>query len=103
MFALNVYWEGFFDFYFVIKEYYVSVGNCLGCDNVISIQVLGMVNFFRIDYIYFGVGLKYFIILRVCNIVDLCIIVVIDGVVMDNSFFITGVVIDGIGVQDIEY
>lgn len=57
-----------------------------------------MVNFFRIDYIYFGVGLKYFIILRVCNIVDLCIIVVIDGVVMDNSFFIRGVVIDGIGV-----
>lgn len=57
-----------------------------------------MVNFFRIDYIYFGVGLKYFIILRVCNIVDLCIIVVIDGVVMDNSFFIIGVVIDGIGV-----
>lgn len=57
-----------------------------------------MVNFFRIDYIYFGVGLKYFIILRVCNIVDLCIIVVIDGVVMDNSFFIMGVVRDGIGV-----
>lgn len=36
MFVLNVYWEGFYDFYFVIKEYYISVGTCFFCDDVIG-------------------------------------------------------------------
>nr|XP_034301655.1 uncharacterized protein LOC105322112 [Crassostrea gigas] len=103
MSALNVYWEGFFDPHSAIKEYYVSVGNCPGCDNVISTQALGMVNSLRIDHIHFGAGLKYFTTLRACNTADLCTTVATDGVVMDNSPPTTGVVTDGTGAQDIEY
>lgn len=35
--------------------------------------------------------------------VDLCIIVILDGVIVDNSFLNVGVVIDGIFLEDIEY
>lgn len=103
MSALNVYWEGFFDPHSAIKEYYISVGNCPGCDNVISTQAIGMVNSLRIDHVHFGAGLKYFTTLRACNTADLCTTVATDGVVMDNSPPTMGVVTDGTGAQDIEY
>lgn len=35
--------------------------------------------------------------------VDLCISVILDGVIVDNSFLNVGVVIDGIFLEDIEY
>lgn len=57
----------------------------------------------KIDYVYFGFGIIYYIIVMVCNMVDYCIIVILDGVIMDNSLFSLGIVIDGIVIEDIEY
>lgn len=57
----------------------------------------------EVDYVYIGFGLIYFIIVIVCNMVDLCISVILDGVIVDNSFLNVGVVIDGIFFEDIEY
>lgn len=57
----------------------------------------------KIDYVYFGFGIIYYIIVMVCNMVDYCIIVILDGVIMDNSLFSIGIVIDGIIIEDIEY
>lgn len=36
MVVLFVFWEGFYDFYLVVKEYIISVGICLECGDVIE-------------------------------------------------------------------
>jgi len=41
--VLYAYWEGFHDSHSVIQEYYVSVGTCQNCDDVLNRQALGIV------------------------------------------------------------
>ena len=41
--VLYAYWEGFHDSHSMIQEYYVSVGTCQKCDNVLNRQSLGIV------------------------------------------------------------
>lgn len=49
------------------------------------------------------VGMMYYMLVIVCNIVNLCIIVIFDGVIIDNSLLSLGCVKDGFGMEDIEY
>ena len=39
---LLVFWEGFFDQHSAIKEYFVSIGTCPECGDVIEEQSVGM-------------------------------------------------------------
>lgn len=49
------------------------------------------------------VGMMYYMLVIVCNIVNLCIIVIFDGSIIDNSLLSLGCVKDGFGMEDIEY
>lgn len=49
------------------------------------------------------VGMMYYMLVIVCNIVNMCIIVIFDGVIIDNSLLSLGCVKDGFGIEDIEY
>lgn len=40
--VLYAYWEGFHDPHSPIQEYFVSVGTCQSCDNVLGRQALGI-------------------------------------------------------------
>lgn len=42
MSSLLVFWEGFYDPHSAIKEYFVSIGSCPGCGDVIEEQSVGM-------------------------------------------------------------
>ncbi|XP_061181031.1 uncharacterized protein LOC133189645 [Saccostrea echinata] len=103
MSSLNVYWEGFHDPHSAIKEYYVSVGTCPACSDVIGRQALGIVNSFKLDHVHFGAGLIYYTSLTACNTAELCTTVMTDGVMMDNSPPSMGLVMDGTRDQDTEY
>jgi hypothetical protein len=103
MSALNVYWEGFHDPHSAIKEYYISIGTCPACDDVVSRQALGIVHSFKLDNVHFGAGLTYYTSVTACNTADLCTTVLTDGVIMDNSPPSIGLVIDGTRDRDIEY
>lgn len=37
-------------------------------------------------------GLKYFMFVEVCNRVNLCIVLVFDGIIVDNFFFFVGLI-----------
>ena len=103
MSALNVYWEGFHDAHSAIKEYYISVGTCPGCDDVLGRQAIGIVSSFRLDHVHFGAGLTYYTSLTACNTAELCTTVGTDGVMMDNSPPSVGLVMDGSRDHDTEY
>jgi hypothetical protein len=101
--ALHVFWEGFHDPHTAVKEYYIAVGTCPGCDNVVGVQAVGIVNSFRLDHVRFGVGLKYYTSVMACNTADYCTTAVSDGVIIDSSPPSMGVVMDGTAARDIEY
>lgn len=42
--VLHSYWEGFHDSHSTIKEYYVAVGTCPGCGDVLMEQAIGITN-----------------------------------------------------------
>jgi hypothetical protein len=40
--VLHAYWEGFHDSQSTIKDYYVSVGTCLQCEDILPEQAIGI-------------------------------------------------------------
>ena len=42
--TLSSFWEGFHDPHSTIKTYYVSVGTCTDCEDVLTNQVIGISN-----------------------------------------------------------
>ncbi|XP_061189002.1 uncharacterized protein LOC133197151 [Saccostrea echinata] len=100
---LSAYWEGFFDPHSAIKEYYISVGTCPRCQNVLQHQLIGIVNEYRLTSVGIAVGMKYYTSVTACNTADLCTTVTSDGIVIDNSPPTPGRVRDGLETSDIEY
>ncbi|XP_061176006.1 uncharacterized protein LOC133184957 [Saccostrea echinata] len=103
MSKLKVFWEGFHDPHSSIKEFFVTVGTCRRCDDVIGRQSVGLVTELTVDYVHFGSGLTYYTSVTACNTAEFCTTAVSDGVIMDNSPPIVGVVTDGTSSNDLEH
>ncbi|XP_061177042.1 uncharacterized protein LOC133185758 [Saccostrea echinata] len=103
MSKLKVFWEGFHDPHSSIKEFFVTVGTCRRCDDVIGRQSVGLVTEMTIDYVKFGSGLTYYTSVTACNTAEFCTTAFSDGVIMDNSPPNVGVVTDGTSSNDIEH
>ncbi|KAK3100189.1 hypothetical protein FSP39_015958 [Pinctada imbricata] len=103
MSTLSVYWEGFHDPHTAITEYYISVGTCPLCQDVLGKQAIGIVNEISIDHVHFGPGLIYYSTVTACNTANLCTFVTSDGLIMDNSPPSIGIVFDGTKAHDLEY
>ncbi|XP_078321865.1 uncharacterized protein LOC111103999 isoform X3 [Crassostrea virginica] len=103
MSRLKVTWIGFYDPQSPIKEYFISIGTCSSCDDVIARQSVGIINEVEVHYVHIGSGLTYFSRVTACNTADLCTSAVSDGVTIDNSPPNVGVVTDGTSSDDIEY
>ena len=58
---------------------------------------------FTITNINLEAGAKYYSTITACNTADLCTSVMSDGVVIDNSPPVPGIVQDGVDELDIEY
>ena len=40
--VIHAYWEGFHDSHSVIQEYYISIGTCPECEDILSEQAIGI-------------------------------------------------------------
>ncbi|XP_052707847.1 uncharacterized protein LOC128183063 isoform X2 [Crassostrea angulata] len=103
MSRIRVVWSGFHDPHSVIKEYFVRIGTCPFCDDVLRQQDIGLVNEIEVDYVHIGPGLTYFTTVSACNTADMCTSAISDGVIFDNSPPNVGLVIDGTSSEDVEY
>ncbi|XP_063399976.1 uncharacterized protein LOC134684607 [Mytilus trossulus] len=101
--TLYGYWQGFHDSHSHIQEYYVSVGTCDLCDDVLRRQALGIVQDFELTNVHLGIGIKYYVSITACNTAELCTSMSSDGVIIDNSPPKAGSVQDGTGYLDIQY
>ncbi|XP_021364672.1 uncharacterized protein LOC110457646 [Mizuhopecten yessoensis] len=100
---ISCHWEGFYDPHTAITEYTVSIGKCKHCDDVISNYSVGLSTEMTFDNLLLRPGNKYYVTVSTCNTADFCVASSSDGVIIDNSVPVTGVVLDGIGDIDIEY
>ncbi|CAC5407073.1 unnamed protein product [Mytilus coruscus] len=101
--TLSAYWEGFHDLHSTIKAYYVSIGTCPECEDVLVNQDIGISNNFNLCHMHLGSGIQYYTTITACYTADMCTSVTTDGVVIDNSPPTQGIVLDGVDVYDIEY
>ncbi|XP_033751510.1 LOW QUALITY PROTEIN: uncharacterized protein LOC117335547 [Pecten maximus] len=100
---IAAFWEGFFDAHSNIEEYFVSIGTCPGCQDVLEMQAVGITNKFALSMKHLGVGVTYFTTVTACNTAKLCSSATSDGVILDNSLPTAGVVYDGTTSWDIHY
>ncbi|XP_052095905.1 uncharacterized protein LOC127731087 [Mytilus californianus] len=103
MSSINVHWEGFHDPHTVIRNYFVHIGTCSGCNNVMEQLYIGTHSEFTLSHIHLISGEIYFSTVTACNTANLCTSVTSDGVVVDNSPPTVGIVQDGTTDDDIEY
>ncbi|VDI63397.1 Hypothetical predicted protein, partial [Mytilus galloprovincialis] len=101
--TLSAYWEGFHDPHSTIKAYFVSIGTCQECEDVLVNQDIGISNNFTLCHMHLGSGIRYYTTITACNTADMCTPVTSDGVIIDNSPPTQGIVLDGVDVYDIEY
>ncbi|XP_064643194.1 uncharacterized protein LOC135497317 isoform X2 [Lineus longissimus] len=98
------HWE-FSDPHSGIVSYSWSVGSCAGCGDVFKDHPVGTNTDAVADK--FGValrqGLTYYVTVTACNGVGLCSSASSDGVLIDSSPPISGLVHDGVGLFDIDY
>lgn len=100
---LSAYWEGFNDPHSTIIDYYISIGTCVLCQDVLQHQAIGIVYEYRLTGIGLAVGMTYYTSVTACNTANLCTTVTSDGFIIDNSPPSPGRVKDGPGTEDIEY
>ncbi|XP_076113983.1 uncharacterized protein LOC143082268 [Mytilus galloprovincialis] len=101
--TLSAYWEGFYDPHSTIKSYYVSIGTCPKCEDVLANQDIGISFNFTLCHMHLGSGIRYYTTITACNTAEICTSVTSDGVIIDNSPPTQGIVLDGVDVYDLEY
>ncbi|CAG2222618.1 unnamed protein product [Mytilus edulis] len=101
--VLHACWEGFHESHSTIKDYYVSIGTCQQCEDILQEQAVGITYEFTLENIHLGTGLRYYTTVTACNTADMCTTVTSDGVIIDNSAPVAGKVQDGTGFIDTEY
>ncbi|CAG2198380.1 unnamed protein product [Mytilus edulis] len=103
MTQLSFFWEGFNDPHSIIKYYSVHIGTCPGCNDVMTQQTVGIHTYFTLSNVNLEAGITYYSTVTACNTGNLCTSATSDGVVIDNSPPVPGIVQDGTDDHDIEY
>ncbi|XP_052067298.1 uncharacterized protein LOC127706680 [Mytilus californianus] len=101
--VLHACWEGFHESHSTIKDYFVSIGTCPQCEDILQEQAVGITYEFTLENIHLGTGLRYYTTVTACNTAEMCTTVTSDGVIIDNSAPVAGIVQDGTGFLDTEY
>ncbi|KAK3581570.1 hypothetical protein CHS0354_031918 [Potamilus streckersoni] len=100
---LTVRWEGFYDPHSAITSYYISVGRCPQCEDIMTEQMIGIKSEVTLHHLPLVSGLTYYASITACNGADMCTTVTSDGITLDNSPPIPGTVLDGVRGTDIYY
>ncbi|KAK3083351.1 hypothetical protein FSP39_020593 [Pinctada imbricata] len=100
---LAAFWTGFHDPHSTITDYYVSIGTCKTCQNILARQPMGITEDFKLTKFNLAFGVIYYTTVSACNTADLCSSTTSDGVMIDVSPPSPGRVFDGMSTDDIEY
>ncbi|CAH1794767.1 unnamed protein product [Owenia fusiformis] len=101
--TLCAHWKGFTDPHTEIIEHLWQVGTCEGCDDIVTQHSIGLKTEVCMDYLRLSQGKTYYSTLTVCNQAGLCASLSTDGVTIDSSPPIAGVVEDGTQSKDIQF
>ncbi|XP_077997650.1 uncharacterized protein LOC144450798 isoform X2 [Glandiceps talaboti] len=101
--SLSARWEGFHDPHTDIISYTYSIGTCSGCDDTMETLNVGLHTEITRSDIKLQPGVVYYWTVTCCNAADLCTTVTSDGIMVDNSPPVAGLVYDGVGDVDIQY
>ncbi|XP_078682399.1 uncharacterized protein LOC144916875 [Branchiostoma floridae x Branchiostoma belcheri] len=101
--TLHAWWEGFHDPHTALLGYSWSVGTCPGCDDVMETEDVGLLQEASAEHLSLVSGKRYYITVTACNMADLCTSVSSDGVVIDNSPPVAGIVYDGVDDMDLSF
>ncbi|CAH1787741.1 unnamed protein product [Owenia fusiformis] len=97
------HWEGFVDPHTDIAEHILDVGTCSGCDDLVKAYNVGLKTEVCIDYMQLSQGKRYFSTLTTCNQAGLCVSRSSDGVTIDSSPPVAGIVEDGTLPGDVQF
>ncbi|WAR06111.1 hypothetical protein MAR_021480 [Mya arenaria] len=101
--TVQAYWTHFIDAHTPVHEYFVSVGTCKECDDVLREQSVGIRNEMEITGLALMEGRVYYTSVKACNTAMLCSRASSDGFLIDKSPPTRGTVIDGLSGSDIQY
>jgi hypothetical protein len=102
---LHASWAGFVDVaggFGGVAAYAVGLGTEPGLDDVMSLHDVGHVQAAHLRDLVLTAGKTYYAVVQACNTLQLCTTVSSDGVTVDNSAPIAGVVVDGTRSVDID-
>ncbi|WAR05722.1 hypothetical protein MAR_021091 [Mya arenaria] len=101
--TVQAYWTHFIDAHTPVREYFVSVGTCKECDDVLTEQSVGIKNEMEIAGLLLMEGRFYYTSVKACNTAMLCSRASSDGFLIDKSPPTRGTVSDGLSGSDNEY
>ncbi|XP_070570802.1 uncharacterized protein [Ptychodera flava] len=101
--SITARWKGFNDPHTDIVSYTWTIGTCVGCSDTMEEQDVGVLTEMTATDLNLQPGFKYYVTVTACNAADLCTTVTSDGIVVDNSPPIAGMVYDGVSDGDINY
>ncbi|VDI12754.1 Hypothetical predicted protein [Mytilus galloprovincialis] len=92
--SISCKWRGFHDPHSQIESYYVGLGLTAGNDDIESLTNIGLRNA-KTWTSTFVQGVRYYCILKACNRAGLCSHDASNGIIIDNSAPIPGIVVVG--------
>ncbi|KAI8510730.1 hypothetical protein Bbelb_116460, partial [Branchiostoma belcheri] len=101
--TLHTWWEGFHDSHTALLGYSWSVGTSPGCDDVMEAEDVGLLQEASVEHLRLVSGKRYYVTVTACNVAELCTSVTSDGVVIDNSPPMAGIVYDGVDDMDLSF
>ncbi|XP_025085446.1 uncharacterized protein LOC112558908 [Pomacea canaliculata] len=95
------FWRGFSTSLSPVATYYVRLGTCSGCDDIVGEFDIGLSQDLTWDHISLSEGVRYYTTVRACNVIDWCTEMASDGILIDITPPVAGDVWDGAGDADI--
>ncbi|KAI0232203.1 hypothetical protein LSAT2_017453, partial [Lamellibrachia satsuma] len=100
---IGAVWAGFHDPHSHITGYNVNIGKCPECEDILEKSHVGITTSVHLSDVTLEHGVTYYTTVEACNGAGLCVTVTSDGIIVDTSPPVAGVLFDGIGSNDIEY
>ncbi|XP_060580924.1 uncharacterized protein LOC132737608 [Ruditapes philippinarum] len=101
--TLHASWKGFHDPHTTLEEYFVNIGSCKHCEDVLVKQPIGIRTDIGFTFLQLSEGFHYFVTVTACNTAKLCSDASSDGFIVDSTPPVKGIVNDGLLDYDIQY
>ncbi|XP_060577218.1 uncharacterized protein LOC132734491 [Ruditapes philippinarum] len=101
--TLKAHWKGFHDPHSTMVEYFVNIGSCKDCEDVLVKQSVGIKTDVEFTFLQLSEGLHYYVTVTACNTGGLCSSATSDGFVVDSTPPIRGILTDGPLETELQY